>query len=48
MKVRHKKREEKESGLCGIWKDERPAAVIIKESRQHFSFLKNNPGGVKY
>jgi len=33
VKVRHKKREAKESGLCGIWKDERPAAEIIKEIR---------------
>jgi len=29
VKVRHKKREIKGSGLCGIWKDERSAAEII-------------------
>lgn len=33
LKVRHMKRGDKECGLCGIWKDERPAVEIIKESR---------------
>lgn len=33
MKVRHKKRDAKERGHCGIWKDERPAAEIIKDIR---------------
>ncbi len=33
VKVLHKKREAKGSGLCGIWKDERSAAEIIKDIR---------------
>ncbi|GJQ49945.1 MAG: hypothetical protein H3C64_09690 [Candidatus Kuenenia stuttgartiensis] len=35
VKVRHKKRETKGSGLYGIWNDERSAAEIIKDIRLH-------------
>jgi len=35
VKVRHKKGEARESGLCGIWEDERSAAEIIKDIRLH-------------
>ncbi len=35
VKVPHKKGEAKESGLCGIWEDERSAAEIIKDIRLH-------------
>ena len=33
VKARNKKRDTKGSGLCGILKDERPAAEIIKDIR---------------
>lgn len=41
VKVRHKKRETKGSGLYGIWNDERSAAEIIKDIRLHRSDRKS-------
>lgn len=34
VKVTHKGKA-KDSGLCGIWEDERPASEIIKDIRVH-------------
>ena len=42
VKVRHKKGEARESGLCGIWEDERSAAEIIKDIRTNATLATNN------
>lgn len=35
VKASYKKTAAKESGLCGIWKDERSAEEIIEDIRLH-------------